>query len=63
MRYTETPRLAEDEFTVRQYAGMANLTYNTARRHLGRLVDEGILTEREVLHEERKRLAFRRVDD
>ena len=62
IKITEPPELKPDEFTVGQYAKQAGITQRRARDHLGKLVEQGQLTCREVIHKQRKRNAYAWVE-
>jgi len=62
--YTQKPRLEQDEFTVRQYAESFDppLNMRTARDRLVRMMDDGRLEGRKVLHGGYDCWAFRLVE-
>jgi hypothetical protein len=67
IRLTTPPKLEPDEFTVAHYLerqeelGQA-IPRNTAYNHLRKLVSEGILTVRKVIHDGKEWNAYRFVD-
>lgn len=61
--FHDAPRLKPDEFTVKQYAESADppMTGSQAAGKLKKLVDGGVLKQRDVLHEGKWKKAFSRV--
>ena len=61
-QFTQPPVLQEDEFTVAHFAEYSELPYATAGRYLVNLLREGAVTRREVVHDGKRKWAYRKAD-
>lgn len=61
--FTRPPRLQEDEFTVRDFAGHTQLSYSVASGRLEKQWRAGNLDRRKVLEGGHEKWAYRIADD